>query len=51
MGHSYRIESGYFVDKTDLEYKGPFSSCLRIYWPDEAALDGSWAAPKMQPAK
>jgi hypothetical protein len=26
---------------------GPFSSYLRMYWPAEAALDGSWKSPKM----
>jgi hypothetical protein len=27
--------------------EGPFSAYLRMYWPDVAALDGSWIAPKM----
>lgn len=31
--------------------KGPFSAYLRIYWPAEAALNGSWTAPKLQTAK
>ena len=31
--------------------KGPFSSYLRLYWPKEAALDGSWTAPKMEIVK
>jgi hypothetical protein len=31
--------------------KGPFSSYLRIYWPAEAALNGSWTAPKMEIVK
>lgn len=31
--------------------KGPFSSYLRIYWPAEAALNGSWTAPKLEMVK
>ncbi|MBE0637231.1 MAG: DUF1254 domain-containing protein [Bacteroidales bacterium] len=31
--------------------KGPFSSYLRIYWPKETALDGSWKNPPMQLVK
>jgi hypothetical protein len=27
--------------------KGPFMTVLRLYWPKEAALDGSWKAPPM----
>jgi hypothetical protein len=27
--------------------KGPFMSVMRLYWPKEAALDGSWKAPPM----
>lgn len=27
--------------------KGPFWVILRLYWPKEAALDGSWAVPKV----
>jgi hypothetical protein len=27
---------------------GPFTAVLRLYWPKEEALDGSWEAPKMQ---
>jgi hypothetical protein len=31
--------------------KGPFSAYLRIYWPEAAALDGTWTAPKLQMAE
>jgi hypothetical protein len=31
--------------------KGPFSAYLRIYWPDAAALDGTWTAPKLEMVK
>ena len=31
--------------------KGPFSMYLRMYWPKQAALDGSWKAPKVVMAK
>jgi hypothetical protein len=31
--------------------KGPFSMYLRMYWPKEAALDGSWQAPKVEMVK
>jgi hypothetical protein len=27
--------------------KGPFAVYMRLYWPAEAALDGSWQAPKL----
>jgi hypothetical protein len=27
--------------------KGPFIAIMRIYWPKEAALDGSWKQPPM----
>jgi len=27
--------------------KGPFAMYMRLYWPAEAALDGSWEAPKL----
>ena len=27
--------------------KGPFATYMRLYWPKEAALDGSWTAPKL----
>ncbi len=27
--------------------KGPFAMYMRLYWPKEAALDGSWKAPKL----
>ncbi|TYK64964.1 DUF1254 domain-containing protein [Colwellia echini] len=27
--------------------KGPFASYMRLYWPKEAALSGTWTAPKM----
>ena len=27
--------------------KGPFATYMRLYWPKEAALDGSWKAPKL----
>lgn len=28
--------------------KGPFAMYMRLYWPAEAALDGSWTAPKLE---
>ncbi|WP_201778951.1 DUF1254 domain-containing protein [Rhodopirellula islandica] len=30
---------------------GPFSMYMRLYWPSEAALDGSWKAPKLDKVK
>ena len=27
--------------------KGPFAAYMRLYWPKEAALDGSWTQPKL----
>jgi hypothetical protein len=30
--------------------KGPFVSAMRLYWPKEEALDGTWRAPKMTKA-
>ncbi|MDF7799693.1 DUF1254 domain-containing protein [Pontiellaceae bacterium B1224] len=27
--------------------KGPFATYMRLYWPKEAALDGSWIQPKL----
>jgi hypothetical protein len=27
--------------------KGPFAMYMRLYWPAQAALDGSWTAPKL----
>lgn len=27
--------------------KGPFATYMRLYWPAEAALDGSWTQPKL----
>ena len=30
--------------------KGPFAAAMRLYWPKEAALDGSWKAPPMTKA-
>lgn len=29
---------------------GPFFSVLRLYWPQEAAIDGKWKAPPLQKA-
>ncbi len=29
--------------------RGAFSLFLRIYWPDEAAIDGSWTPPVVEP--
>jgi hypothetical protein len=26
---------------------GPFAMYMRLYWPDQPALDGSWTAPKL----
>jgi hypothetical protein len=31
--------------------KGPFATYMRLYWPKEAALDGSWTQPKLLKAK
>ncbi len=31
--------------------KGPFAMYMRLYWPAEAALDGSWKAPKLKQVK
>ena len=31
--------------------KGPFAMYMRLYWPAEAALDGSWKAPKLEKVK
>ncbi len=31
--------------------KGPFMAVLRLYWPKEGALDGSWKNPPMQLVK
>lgn len=31
--------------------KGPFMVVLRLYWPKESALDGSWKNPPMQSVK
>jgi hypothetical protein len=31
--------------------KGLFSMYLRMHWPKEAALDGSWKAPKVERVK
>lgn len=31
--------------------KGPFAVYMRLYWPAEAALDGSWQAPKLVKVK
>lgn len=28
--------------------KGPFVSIMRLYWPEQAALDGTWKAPPLQ---
>lgn len=30
---------------------GPFATYMRLYWPAEAALDGSWHAPKLERVK
>jgi hypothetical protein len=27
--------------------KGPFATYMRLYWPKQAALDGSWTQPKL----
>jgi hypothetical protein len=29
--------------------KGPFFMAMRLYWPRDEALDGSWTAPKLTP--
>jgi len=31
--------------------KGPFMVVLRLYWPKESAIDGSWKSPPMQSVK
>lgn len=31
--------------------KGPFMAVLRLYWPKETALDGTWKNPPMQIVK
>jgi hypothetical protein len=31
--------------------KGPFAMYMRLYWPAEAALDGSWKAPELEKVK
>ena len=28
--------------------KGPFTMYMRLYWPKEAALDGSWKKPELE---
>ena len=30
---------------------GPFMAVLRLYWPEEIALDGSWKNPPMMAVK
>jgi hypothetical protein len=30
---------------------GPFFAVMRLYWPKEDALNGTWKAPNLQPAK
>jgi len=30
---------------------GPFSKVLRLYGPEEAAIDGSWTAPPLERAE
>ncbi len=30
---------------------GPFFAVMRLYWPKEDALNGTWKAPQLQPAK
>lgn len=31
--------------------KGPFAMYMRLYWPDQTALDGSWKSPKLEIVK
>ncbi|QDV25229.1 DUF1254 domain-containing protein [Aureliella helgolandensis] len=31
--------------------KGPFAMYMRLYWPTQSALDGSWKAPKLEHLK
>ncbi|WP_404360980.1 DUF1254 domain-containing protein [Methylotuvimicrobium sp. KM1] len=31
--------------------KGPFATYMRLYWPKESALDGSWTQPKLMKAE
>lgn len=30
--------------------EGPFVLIMRLYWPKQEALDGTWKAPPLQPA-
>ena len=30
---------------------GPLWMAMRLYWPKEAAIDGSWKAPKLEKVK
>jgi hypothetical protein len=29
--------------------EGPFVMAMRLYWPKDEALDGTWTAPKLTP--
>jgi hypothetical protein len=29
---------------------GPFFVIMRLYWPEQEALDGAWKAPPLEPA-
>jgi hypothetical protein len=31
--------------------QGPFAMYMRLYWPADAALDGTWKAPKLEKTK
>jgi hypothetical protein len=31
--------------------EGPFVVAMRIYWPEPAALDGSWKQPPLEPVE
>jgi hypothetical protein len=30
---------------------GPFVMCMRLYWPKQVALDGTWKQPPLQRAE
>lgn len=40
------IENRFWIEQV-LAPTGPFSVIMRLYWPKEAALDGTWTAPPL----
>ena len=36
--------------RTHPQPDGPFYLVMRIYWPEQAALDGSWTPPSVRKA-